>query len=139
MTESHVYVFVRQDIPLEHQFIQSNHAVLHLALKHTGIVGVPNIVGIGVPNLKSLHKVKAKLEENFITHLCWSEPDNDLGFTAVATVPLCGKIREVLSNYRLWKHAPQLVRRISECASASKAEGVGLSPTGPTNLTSQMI
>lgn len=104
--------------------MQSNHAVFHLALKYHGIEGIPNIVLIGIPNIRSLSKVERKLQENSISHFSWHEPDFDLGFTSIATVPLSGDIRKVLENYRLYPRAC----RISECTSASKAEGAGISP-----------
>src|SRR5262249_50776154 len=66
-------------------------------------VGIPNVVYIGVPNKQSLEKALKKLKDNQIPHYSWHEPDYDLGFTAIATTPLRGEKREVLSNYRLLK------------------------------------
>lgn len=131
MTESYLYIFVRTDLSIPHQIVQSNHAALHLALNHQGIQGVPNIVLIGVPNLKSLLKVERKLMEAQIHYFAWHEPDNDMGFTSIATVPLSGHIRSILSNYRLY----QMPRGISECPLDSKSRGAGLSPAGAANLS----
>jgi hypothetical protein len=65
--------------------------------------GTPNIIVIGVPNLDSLNRVLGKLTAKKIPHHAWVEPDNDLGFTAIATVPIDGAERAALANYRLWK------------------------------------
>jgi hypothetical protein len=77
---------------------------LHLALEHAGICGVPNIVLIGVPDVRALARVQLKLRDAGITFFHWDEPDGDLGFTAIATVPIRGALRDVLANYRLLKH-----------------------------------
>lgn len=94
-------MFVRQDIPIQQQIVQSNHAVLSLA-QWRGVDGIPNLVVIGVPNQKALARVKAKLEAAAIAHFAWEEPDMDLGFTALATEPLAGEKRTILAHYRLW-------------------------------------
>jgi hypothetical protein len=67
--------------------------------------GIPNIVVIGVPDLKALERVLAKLKLNQIQHFAWTEPDYDLGMTAIATVPLDEKRKQCLMNYRLLKFA----------------------------------
>ena len=60
------------------------------------------MVLIGVPNLASLEKTQRKLAAAGIVHYDWIEPGNDLGFTAIATVPLSREKKKVLANYRLW-------------------------------------
>jgi hypothetical protein len=64
---------------------------------------VPNVVYIGVPDIRSLDKVLKKLKDNQIPHYRWVEPDDDLSFTAIATIPLSTEQKKVLQNYRLWK------------------------------------
>lgn len=66
--------------------------------------GVPNIVYIGVPDINALNRVLKKLKDNQIPHFPWIEPDNDFGFTSIATIPLNPSIKEVLKNYRLLKY-----------------------------------
>lgn len=95
-------MFVRQDIPIQHQIVQSAHAVLHIGSSAYPIEGVPNIILIGVPHLSALKKTEKKLADNGIPHHPWTEPDNDLGFTAIATVPLTAEEKKCLANYRLW-------------------------------------
>lgn len=65
--------------------------------------GIPNIILIGVPSRRHLEKVRDKLVQNDIYHYVWHEPDSDMGFTAIATVPLEGSQKLVLSKYRLWR------------------------------------
>ena len=64
---------------------------------------IPNIIVIGVPDCAVLERVRRKLERHQIHHYCWTEPDYDYGFTAIATEPLSPEARAPLSNYRLWK------------------------------------
>lgn len=103
MNEFYVYVFVRQDIPLAQQIVQSNHAVLSmatLAWPHPEVI--PNIIVIGVPDTAALERVQAKLRANAVQHFAWREPDYDFGFTAIATGILSNEQRQVLAKYRLW-------------------------------------
>lgn len=70
-----------------------------------------------------------------ITYHSWHEPDDDIGFTAIATVPLTGEIRGVLANYRLYQYQSPLPRGISACTPPSKGGGAGLSPAGVATLS----
>lgn len=95
-------MFVRQDIPIEHQIVQSCHAALTMG-SQVIVDGIPNIVLIGVPSLKSLERVQAKLDSHGIEYRAWTEPDFNLGFTSIATEPLTKEQKTPLANYRLWK------------------------------------
>jgi hypothetical protein len=100
-----LYVFVRQDIPLAQQLVQSCHAVFQVSSKITYPPEIePNMVLIGVPDEKALLKVQTKLNKHQIEHHTWSEPDFDFGFTAIATVPLTESEKLPLSTYRLWRY-----------------------------------
>lgn len=70
---------------------------------HRTIDGIPNIILIGVPSVHHLYSVMDKLEANRLQYVTWNEPDYDMGFTAIATVPLDVEQKAVLANYRLWK------------------------------------
>lgn len=99
------FLFVRQDIPVEQQIIQTNHATFEMAytLPQSVDLSTPHIVLIGVPNKKALKKVISKLRLNSIEFSVFDEPDDDLGLTAVATVPLTEEQRAILQQYKLWK------------------------------------
>ena len=66
---------------------------------------MPNLVLIGVPDVTALERVKEKLEKGGIPHFNWVEPDFNFGFTAIATAPLMGEKRSLLSNYQVWSHS----------------------------------
>jgi hypothetical protein len=67
---------------------------------------LPNIVMIGVPDKEALERVSDKLRRHRIAHYRYEEPDDFMGFTAIATVPLTVEEKAVLSNYRLWRTTP---------------------------------
>ena len=119
-----MYIFVRTDLPIEHQIIQTNHATLHMAglrAEH----GTPNIVLIGIPSLTSLLRVERKLEANGIPHYSWIEPDHDFGFTAITTAPVRGEQRKLFSNYRVYAPVAQHAER-----RTLNSQVVGANPTG---------
>jgi hypothetical protein len=94
---------------------------------------VPHIVLIGVPNQKALERVIQKLQDNHIEFSSFVEPDNDLGLTAVATVPLAAAQRETLQNYKLYEF--QYARSsVGESTSVVNGEVGGSSPSARTNF-----
>ena len=108
-------MFVRQDIPLAQQIVQSNHATFELArrLPHPQNLEItPSCIVIGVPNKTVLYRVIEKLRLNAIPHHVFYEPDFDMGLSAVATVPLGQEQRRKLSNYRLW-HEPDAPTQVN--------------------------
>jgi hypothetical protein len=106
LDHSYVYIFVRQDISVAQQIVQSNHATYSIAQQQADFDRdcVPSIVVIGVPNLRGLERVIKKLHDNGIEHAQFVEPDFDMGLSAVATAPLWfQEQRDVLKNYCTWK------------------------------------
>lgn len=94
-----------------------------------GPMGVPNIVLVGVPHLKSLQRVAEKLRANAVPHYEWTEPDYDLGFTSITTAPVRGEQRKVFENYRVYS-APGVLMASTR---ASKARSDGSIPSGCAN------
>ena len=84
--------------------VQSNHATRGISTCYPQGEGIPNIVLIGVPDVNALNRVLAKLQAAQIPHYCWTEPDNDMGFTAIATAAVGEGQKQVLRHYRLWSH-----------------------------------
>ncbi len=129
-----MFVFVRQDLPIEHQFVQALHAVYQLAAIYAPGQGIPNIILIGLPDIKGLKRVLAKLKHNRIPHYEWHEPDNDFGFTAIATIPLDEEQRKVLKNYRLFKFNSGAGLSQGECSVFNDNPGANLWAGGESNL-----
>lgn len=102
-----IYIFIRQDLPLAQQLVQSNHAMFMMASMLPLSEGIPSVLLIGMPDVQALNRVTIKLTAKNIPHVVYIEPDfaNELGFTAIATRPLDCTQKEELRNYRLWKHS----------------------------------
>lgn len=111
------YLFVRTDLPIEQQIIQTNHATYHMALAYPfhNHQTIPSIVLIGVPHQKALERVIQKLNRHNIAHTPFYEPDWDMGLSAVATTPnLSEEQRSVLRNYSIWREPNYKSTRIEE-------------------------
>lgn len=105
---------MRQDLPVVHQIIQSNHATQQMfSIYHLDSLNIPNIVLVGVPDVKALERVTKKLEQGQIPHYRYIEPDGNMGFTAITTAPISGEQREVLRNYRVYSPVAQQQERLS--------------------------
>ena len=85
----------------------------------------PSIVLVGVPNTKALERVIEKLTLHGIEFSAFNEPDDDLGLTAVSTVPLDEEQRVVLRNYRLWNESNQVSLARSSVVRAPGPQGSG--------------
>lgn len=101
-SDCYIYVFVRQDLPLEHQLVQSNHATWSMGAKY-GDESTPNMVLIGVADICALEAVSELLAANQIPQWIWHEPDFNFGFTSIATAPIRGAQRQCLAHFRTWK------------------------------------
>lgn len=125
-------MFVRQDISLADQIVQSNHAVLTISSSSYIFSGIPNIILIGLPDQSALHRAQKKLALNAIPHCAWTEPDNDLGFTAIATVPIDYEKKKVLANYRLWCPCSPVAQLVEQPSAAGRS-GVRALPGEPNS------
>ena len=131
--DKYIFVFVRQDLSIPQQLVQSNHATLSLASKYI-INGTPNLVLIGVPDRDGLIEAGNLLTQYGHRYYAWFEPDYDLGLTAIATVPLSREEKKLLAHYTLWRPnalVAQLVERPAALKSRVKV-GCSIQPQGTT-------
>ena len=129
-SEAYVYIFIRQDLPIAQQIVQTNHATFALASRFGDIDEVPNIVLIGVPDVAALRAACKLLSDNLIAHHSWHEPDFDYGFTAITTEPVAGAQRACLAHYRTWKEqlipsSPSGLAAVSKSANACSIHAEG--------------
>lgn len=101
----YTYVFVRQDISKEQQVVQAAHVTLELGA-HIGAEGAKNLhfVVCGVENEKELEKVLIYAINNDVEMVSFIEPDIGHQITAIASVPLKGRVREVFKEYKKLKY-----------------------------------
>ena len=103
--KKYVYVFVRKDLPLSQQIVQSNHASLEAGIKFgsDNIEEPSSLILISVKNKAQLEKALEDLKTKEIKTVSFYEPDWDYGFTAFATEPLTIDKKQLLKMYQLWK------------------------------------
>lgn len=99
------YIFVRRDIPIQHQIAQACHGAYE-----TGKVfntkpscDPDSLIVIGVKNQNELLKAQTRLKEIGIETVAFWEPDWDYGWTSFGTEPLDDVQRLHLRRYQLWK------------------------------------
>lgn len=97
----YIYVFVRKDIPLVDQVVQVGH-ICSEAGREFEYEDHSNLILLQVENLEELEKTMVYLNLCGIDHRWFNEPDDNLGYTSIATEPLFGKDRDFLKNYKLW-------------------------------------
>jgi len=104
--------------------VQALHAAYQMASYYAPGHGIPNIILIGLPDVEALNRALSKLQKAQIPHYAWHEPDNDFGFTSIATIPLDIDQRKVLQNYTLWRYAEDKTaceeRQDVSCACSSQ-------------------
>lgn len=104
----YVYSIIRKDIPLADQIVQTAHSAFHAGetTQHLEILpnqDIPSLVLLQVDNEEQLQALSKKLKEKDIVHSKFFEPDDNLGYTSITTVPVTDEQRKVFSNYRLWR------------------------------------
>lgn len=99
-TEEYVYVFIRNDLPDAQKAVQSGHSVIE-ACKKFNIDVHPSLVYVKVKNEKKLKSVIQELIDKNIDFVFFRDTIFNREITTVATEPLQGKQREVLSRYTL--------------------------------------
>lgn len=99
MDTPYTYLFIRTDLPLPQQIVQSSHAALeagHEFGEHS------HLICFGMDNEQALQKAAMYLEDNDIEHRMFFEPDVN-GYTAICTKPLSGNERRPMRRFKLLK------------------------------------
>jgi len=100
----YVYTFIRKDISKEQQIVQTAHATLQAGFVFEMPAEISNLVLLEVENEAELKMISEKLYEIGICHYMFFEPDNDMGFSAIATRPVFEKKeRNFFSKWKLFK------------------------------------
>jgi len=114
----YVYVIVRTDIRLRNQLVQLGHACLEAgAAFYRPSIGttvqadgqirhereVASLIALQVPDQAALLVAAEELTKAGIRHEIFFEPDHGMGWTALTTEPISGKMRETFKKYKLWK------------------------------------
>ena len=100
-----MYVFIRVDLPIQQQLVQSNHAALEagIAFGNKEQTEPSSLILIAVKNKYQLEKAMKDLESKDIKFVSFEEPDWEYGLTAFAIEALTQDKRVLLKRYQLWK------------------------------------
>ena len=108
----YMYIIVRKDISPEQQSVQAIHASIESTRKFCKESEKdwehPHIVLCGVKNENSLLSAILRLEKHCIPFEIFREPDLNNEITAIATSPICGEQREIMSRYNLLIHKKEV-------------------------------
>jgi hypothetical protein len=102
MEPSYTYLFIRQDLCLEQQIIQTAHAIHLVGLNQKDKNLIPNAVLIGVRSDKDLIDICEYLEYNRVPFELFWESDIEQ-YTAIATYPLKGDQRKPFGKFNTLK------------------------------------
>ena len=97
----YIYLFIREDLSIPQQIIQTAHAVDSLSINRESD-NVNHMVLIGIENEEELKNISKYLQIWDIEHKMFYEPDIT-SHTAIATNPLRGKERNRLKKFNLMK------------------------------------
>ncbi len=104
-----IYVFVRGDLKEEDQMVQAAHAIFGMtqSVDYVKGEGCPRIVFLdGGSSDKAINKTLRNLSAR-LPAVDFVDPDKqELGITAIATVPLTKEQALPLANYRLRRYTP---------------------------------
>ena len=94
---------VRTDLPTAQQIVQSVHAAYEAGIRFGDPNNIASVVVCSVPNEEELLRTKERLDSREIRSYVFREPDIGGQATAIATEPIYGPQRKVLSRYPLWE------------------------------------
>jgi hypothetical protein len=100
-----VYVLVRRDLTLEQQAVQACHAAFEAGFQfgRPADAPSPNLVFLGVRDREYLLEMQMRLEYAGIPIAVFTEEDDGVGETALATAPLVGVDRRYFRKLTKWE------------------------------------
>lgn len=96
-----MYVFIRKDLSIPQQVVQSCHACYELARTTPLLAEHPSVIVLGINNEAKLQAVAQKLQTAGIEFREFREPDIGHQLTAIATAPIAGEQRQFFRKYQL--------------------------------------
>lgn len=105
MSTRYTYLFVRDDMPVEHQIVQAAHAA-HQAGETLGTHS--HIVLLSAKDEQFLLRQADRLSDQCIKYTMFYDSDHG-SHTALCTEPLMGTQRDIMKRYRL--------KRPSQCCN----------------------
>lgn len=99
----HIYSFIRRDLPLADQIVQTAHSAYHAGEQFGNKQEIPSLVLLSVADVTGLTEAMRLCLNNGIKFEHFNEPDDNMGITSLTTEPLDGDKRRVFSQFKLWR------------------------------------
>lgn len=103
MDTPYTYLFIRKDLSIPQLIVQSSHAALEAGFSFERPHTTPHLVLIGVDSQDHLVATADYLGMHGIEFEMFFEPDDNAGYTSIATRPIFGAERKPLSKFKLFK------------------------------------
>ena len=104
----YMYVFIRQDLPIEQQIVQASHAS-HEAGREFKYPAdqISNLILLNVKSEEHLKEIANDLDELRIQYKMFFEPDYNRGYTSIATAPISSlDHRRYFHTHKLYRYRP---------------------------------
>lgn len=98
-----MYVLVRRDIPVAQQIVQVGHACLEAGYETYNKYGDINHAHLIVMTVKDELALEMVVENLTVPGKMFFEPDNNMGHSAWASLPVYDEDRNQFKRFRLWK------------------------------------
>ena len=104
---NYVYSFIRTDLSIEDQIVQTAHSALEAGRE----LGTPNththLILLEIKSQDALIKFSEQLKKKGIKFHMFYEPDDNIGYTSLTTEPLYDTEQmEIFSRFSLFKFRP---------------------------------
>lgn len=101
METPYTYLFIRKDLTIPQQIVQSAHAA---ACAGYAFGEHSHLICFGIDSQDDLIKAAQHLERHGIRFEMFFEPDYQTGHTAICTEPLQGERRKPMKRFTLFTH-----------------------------------
>lgn len=105
----YVYVIIRTDLSLAQQGVQAVHAGMSAIHEFGGLTDDTRLAMLSVENEEELEEWAKKLEIKGINFKMFWEPDNNTGWSALATAPLSKQEGKIFKKLGRWNPEQELM------------------------------
>lgn len=99
---TYVYILIRQDISPSQQGVQAVHAGMQAIHEYKGLERDTRLVLLSVKDEYDLLYWKEKTQDLQINHEVFFEPDNEIGWSALATAPISRREGKIFKKLPKW-------------------------------------
>lgn len=105
----YVYVLVRSDLSVSQQAVQAIHAGMAAVHKYGGLTDETRLAMLDVKDEDELKRYAEKASEAGLDFEVFWEPDNNTGWSALATAPISRKQGKIFKKLSMWNPERELM------------------------------